>query len=109
MKKQELFPAVAFIWITIAGAGNIQAASNIKTAGAGNTLVYERTLNPYIHFTTDQYAVGNTYSIRDQSGKIVKTGVVSATKNVSVATGNLGRGIYTIQIGGSLLQQFMIK
>ncbi|RYG42995.1 MAG: hypothetical protein EOO01_22070, partial [Chitinophagaceae bacterium] len=95
MKKQLQIPNLAFLgMMAIAVAGTkLHAASNIKATEAGpsqmNAKVYEKVLNPYIKIKTDQRAVGNTYAVRDQQGRIIKTGVVDAAKICSVATGKL--------------------
>jgi hypothetical protein len=113
MKKQFNIPNLAFLsMMVIAVAGTkVNAASNIKitSLNPGNALIYERALNPYINITTDHNAVGNTYSVRDQNGKIIRTGVVRSAKTLSIAINRLTTGIYSVHIGGNLLQQFIVQ
>lgn len=115
MKKQFNIPSLTFLTLmTIAVAGTkVNAASNIKATNVyplhGNTIVYERVFNPYINITTERNAVGNTYAVRDQHGKIIKTGIVTSAKTLSIATSKLTTGIYSVHVAGNLLQQFIIK
>lgn len=113
MKTQFNIPGFAFLtMMVIAVAGTkASAASNIKIASPdpGNALIYERVLNPYITVTTVHNAVGSTYSVRDQNGKIIKTGIVRSAKTLSIAISRLTTGIYSVHIDGNLLQQFIVK
>lgn len=115
MKKQFNIPNLAFLMtMAIAVAGTkVNAASNIKTTSLNlfpvNALTYERAVNPYINIITDHSAVGNTYSVRDQHGKIIRTGVVTSERTLSIATNKLTQGIYSVHIAGNLLQQFIVK
>ncbi|MFA6059376.1 MAG: hypothetical protein WC756_14315 [Taibaiella sp.] len=115
MKKQFNIPNLTFLTLmTIAVAGTkVNAASNIKATSLyplpGSTVIYEHAFNPYINITTDRSAVGNTYSVRDQHGKIVRTGIVTSAKTFSIATDKLTTGIYSVHVAGNLLQQFIIK
>jgi hypothetical protein len=113
MKTQFNVPGFAFLtMMAVAVAGTkVSAASNIKIASLnpGNALVYERVLNPYITITTDRNTVGSTYSVRDQNGKIIRTGIVKSAKTLSIAINRLTTGVYSVHIGGNLLQQFIVK
>jgi hypothetical protein len=115
MKKQFNIPNLAFLMtMAIAVAGTkVNAASNIKTTNLNlfpvNTQTYERAVNPYISIITNHSAVGNTYSVRDQHGKIIRTGVVTSERTLSIATNKLTQGIYSVHIAGNLLQQFIVK
>jgi hypothetical protein len=115
MKKQFNIPNLAFLTmmaITVTGT-KVHAASNIKTTNLNllpvNALTYERVLNPYINIVTDHNTVGNTYSLRDQHGRIIRTGIVTSARTLSIATNKLTAGIYSVLVGGSLLQQFIVK
>lgn len=87
------------------------AASPIKPAAftAVSTLVYERSLNPSIGITADYSAIGSTYTITDARGKTIMTGTIRSGKTFYIPTGKLGNGVYRFQIGGQVLQQFMIR
>lgn len=114
MKKQLNIPNLTFLLMMAVSvsATKIHAASNIKAHEANplelSTQVYQRVLNPYINIKTDQRAVGNTYAVRDRNGRIIKTGVVTTGKICTVATGKLMAGVYTVHVGGYLLQQFTV-
>ena len=103
----------AFLFLAaFMGTGTAAIASSaIKPAGyaAANTLVYERSLNPSIGVTADYMAVGNTYTITDANGKTIVTGTIRSGKTFYIPTSKLGNGIYRFQIGGQVLQQFVIK
>ena len=114
MKKQLNIPNLAVLMIMVASVAGpeVFAASNIKITDPhplfGKTGVYERVLNPYINIKTDQRSVGNTYTVRNGNGKIIRTGVITAEKICHVPTGKLVAGVYTIHIGGNLLQEFTV-
>lgn len=109
-KTRNIFAFLALATLLLTGAV-AQAASPIKPAGYGaaNTLVYERSLNASIGITANYSAVGNTYAITDVNGKTVMTGTIRSGKTFYIPTNKLGNGVYRFQVGGQVVQQFVIK
>lgn len=107
---RNIFAFLTLATILLAGTA-AHAASPIKSAGysTASTLVYERSLNASIGITADYSAVGNTYAIIDANGRTVMTGTIRSGKTFYIPTSKLGNGAYRFQIGGQVLQQFVIK
>lgn len=104
--KRFLFPVLILLLV----ATGSYAASPIKPVGSSfSTLTYDRTLNPDIGITADYSAVGSTYTITNASGKVVMSGTIKSGKTFYIPTGKLDNGMYRFEIGGQVLQQFVIK
>ncbi len=90
---------------------SVKAASLIKPEqnAVVSTLVYERSLNPAIGITADHTPAGSVYTITDANGRTIMTGTIKAGRTFYIPTNKLGNGIYRFQIGGQILQQFVIK
>lgn len=108
IQKITALLAITLLWIAVTPAG---AASRIKPEQypVVSTLVYERSLNPAIGITADYAAVGSTYTITDGAGRKIMTGTIRSGRTFYIPTSKLGNGVYRFQIGGQVLQQFVIK
>jgi len=88
------------------------AASTIKANNslpASNALVYERDSNPAIGITPQANAVGYSFAIIDEQGKVVKSGIIKSGKTFYVTTKNLRNGNYRFTVGNYQVQEFRVK
>lgn len=104
--------AVTLALLFICSLQPAKAASAItaaRIAGSNEqTLVYQRSVNPYIGITVAN-AAGRGYTIADKNGKIILKGKISSDKTFFVATAKLAYGSYQFLVGGTLMQQFIIQ
>jgi hypothetical protein len=85
------------------------ASPLVKEQLQNDVPVYNRQLNANIGITASSNAVGRTYIITDNKGRIIMRGVIRSGKTFFIPVEKLNNGVYQFSIGGSILQKFAVE
>jgi len=69
--------------------------------------VFPNPAESLINVKADTKLVGNVYSIYDNAGRVVLTGILKS-ENTAIELGNLSRGIYLFSVGVNMKQTFKV-
>jgi hypothetical protein len=81
---------------------------SIKPTNAQSMLSYTKSCNSAIGITPLN-ALGQSYEIKNASGKIILSGKINRSSTFYISTKYLAVGAYTFSINGQALQQFEIN
>jgi len=88
----------------------LTGAATAASARSTNTLNYSRLSNPQIGITAaNKYAVGKSYTICNEKGKVIVKGVIRSAEVFYVSTQKLSNGTYVFKIDGEVVQEFVIR
>ena len=69
--------------------------------------VFPNPAQSVINIKSDAKLIGNVYSIYDNAGRVVLTGILKS-ENTTIELGNLSRGIYLFSVGENMKQTFKV-
>jgi hypothetical protein len=69
--------------------------------------VYPNPAQSIINIKADAKVIGEIYSIYDNTGKVVLSGILKS-ENTTIELGNLSGGIYLFSVGENMKQTFKV-